>query len=70
MVFTSDRVPFKLFIGRMISQSHCLEKDLNDTLDRKLDFLVTTLFHPNYQLDRHSTSIRNEPIAKAGLIDP
>jgi len=60
----SDKVPFKLNVGRMISQTRNLENDLQDTLDQKMNFLVTSIFHPNYPVNKQSNLLRNEPIAK------
>ena len=63
----NDKFPFRLNVGRMISQSKNIDADLQDTLDRNMGFLVTTLFHTNYPVNKQSTLIRNEPIAKPGL---
>ena len=62
-----ENFPFKLNVGRMISQSKHLDTDLQETLDRNLSFLVTPLFHPNYPVDKQSTLLRNEPLSKPGL---
>ena len=67
MASKNTTFPFKLNVGRMISQSKDLDRDLQDTVDRNLGFLVTTLFHPNYPVNKQSSLIRNEPIAKPGF---
>ena len=66
MVFTSDCVPWSLSVGREISVSRNLQKDLDINIKKKFDFLVTPLFHPAMIRDKQSQNIREEPLAKAG----